>query len=889
MALSWHPVPYWSYAAMVLAAAAVLTHILGYKRLGAKQGMRVLLVALTGLTAVLLASAAFNPILTPAPALPKLHFAVLVDVSDSVLRDQDNWSQMQQNVEQLLIATMNEAPDDIAEAATASLTTFGAGLSSVEQNLPLSDLSGAFARLTQADFAAGNATDIERALKDAERRIQRAGNQGAILLISDGNETMGTVVEMAKRLGQQTIPVYVYPLISPPPGIAIASTYLPERIDGRVPANLRLILQNQSENPVNIQLAIEQNPGLSTADSLFGEPLVSNSLQSIPIQGSAFATQTLSFAGIGLQFVDVTLKPETEDVEHRRRLFTHVTRPVRVLAVGGDNRWLEALSPDTTIVISTTPSELTPAYDLKEVDVVAISGVPAGAFPAGTLQMLADANVQNGVGIFLINGDHTGADIEEDPTVLMTYDNTPIEKLLPLTTDTRVFYEQPPTRSVVILIDRSGSMGEGNNLQLAKQVAIYIVQNLLRDADYLDVIAFDDRAYPIVTNLAMNVAGKGEAVASINGISIGGGTHPGVALASMKARQLAHCGLIFISDGKFAAAELSQRPECQATTFAIGQDVVSLDAPIRLLADPFPVTDNFNPANITIPYFEPEERNKNFEPGEYMPRADSYSGQQLYALPVPELPLEGNAISVLTYTEEAIQIAVRPRFADPILAYKENENGYVGVLATAFPETWQLDENGRQAIDAWIKRTVPYLARDRYDFQIEEQGNTLLLQISFGAQNGVIPDVQSISVMLEMADGDQKPGTFTAVEDIPSLFRGEISLDERDNTAQPAYLVVTEGSGADALPRPQRIPFLIPPFTAQSDKPHLDEMYTYGENADLLRTLATVSKGIYNPEDSISLFRSQSTQPPTTPLWPFFVIAATVSYLFAIALRRLNP
>lgn len=886
MALSWQPLPIWPYVVLFLAVTAVLTHIFGYRRLGTKDSVRLLVVTFTMITAVLLTLAAFNPQLISDPSPLQAHLAVLVDVSDSVLRDKEDWLQMQKDVSQLLATTIDDIPEEIADRATASLVTFGSGLSSVELKLPLRDLPAAFQQLNESNFSLGNATNIENVLKNAQDNIQRAGNQGAILLISDGNETTGDAAKMAELLAQQSIPIHVYPLTSPPPGIAIASAYLPNRVDGRVPAILRFVLQNQSLEPINTQLIIEQNPGLLTDDTLFGMPLKSESFQTIPGKSTASPPpQPLLFEGLGLQYIDITLVPEPDGGEYRRRLFTHVTRPVHVLAVAGDNRWVDALSSDTTVLTQITPAELTADYDLKEIDVVVVSSVPADEFPAGTLQMLAEANVQNGVGIFLINGDHAGADIEEDPTVLMSYENTPLEELLPVTTDKRVFFEQPPTRNVVILIDHSGSM-DGNNLQLAKQVAIYIVQNLLRDTDYLDVIAFDENADHIVTNLVMNEGGKREAVNGINSIGIGNGTNPMVALELIRSRQLTQCGLIFISDGEFAAETVSKRPECRATTFAIGKSSVPDNAPIRLLADPFPVTTDFNPANITIPYFEPEEREKNFEPGEYLPRADTYSAAQLYTLPVPDLPLVGNAISTLIYSEDVVQIAVRPRFADPLLAYRENDNGYVGVFLTAFPEEWIVDEIGHQAIDAWIKRTVPYLARDRYDFKIEEWGNTISVQISVIGQNGAIPAVTDMSGSIETDNGEFVPVTLTPNQTIPGVFSGEIRLSQRTD-AQLSQLVLVE-SGPDALPRSQRVPFLIPPSVNLSAELQ-PEAYTYGLNATLLQTIAEIGKGVYAPSNKLSLFRSQSGQPLSTPLWPYIVIVAMISYLVAIALRRLYP
>lgn len=889
MAVTLSPIWPYHYLVAVLAGITISLLVLGLifprsrNALGRHSLTRLFVLTFTFLAALSLTAAAYNPQTIRDPIIPHVHLVVVLDVSDSVRRDEAGWEAARGEVANLLDTAVRNMPTEMTERAMGSLLTFGGRVNTVGGEMALVDLPAVFRRLDRADFAIGDATNIQAALLQAGQNIRRAGQRGAILLISDGNQTDGNAWEAAQGLARQGIPIYVYPLESRSPSLAIVSAYLPPQVDGRATANLRAVFQNYSEQEIPAQLGIYQNPGLENPTTRFGLSLAVETL--VPMSGNGWASLRppvpLQFSGVGLQYVDLVFAPQEGQGEQRRRLYTHVTRPIHVLAVGGDTSWLAALSPENSIVRAITAADLSPDQDFQDVDALVISGVPADEFRPGVLAAIAQEVEDNGLGLFVLNGDHPGGD-EKTPTVLMSYENTPLEPLLPVTTDPRVIYEEPPTRHVVILIDASGSMGEGR-LDKAKEIAIYIVRDLLRPTDFLDVVVFTTTVVHLVDDRLMDTFGKEYAISQINSIRVGGGTDPTEALRLVAGRQMTHCGLIFISDGELDPRTLSARPECRATVFLVGYSQVPPNAPMRQLADPIPAPSDFNPVGIQIPYFEPEPRDKFFEPGEYAPLTTDFFSAQIDRLPVPDLPLEGTAVTALKNEEGVVLTAVRPRFTDPVLAYKANGAGYVGAFTTGIPANWLDSEDGRQAIEAWIKRTVPYAARDRYHFRLIDRGRDMALQVTIIPSEDDDLEITDLAISLHIEGEAEIPIVMRLVDGTPGLFEGEIRLS-RQETAQLATLIIKE-SGPHAISRPQQIPMLVAPG-AVLDRVAAAEAYSYGLNEALLRAIADVGGGEYEPPVSTPFFRSLPVETPVTEFWPHLSILAALFYLAAIASKR---
>lgn len=887
MAIEFDPLPPWHQVATVLCAAAIFIILVGsvvrkerWEVLGHQRVTRSGVFLLSTLTALFLALAVWNPRSASKQEPPTAQVVLLLDVSESVLRSSQGWSGIQAKLGDYLSVAIKNSSADFVSHGKASLLTFGRNVASVENNLPLKDLPAAVRRLTPARFAAGDASDLAGGLSRAEKLLLNSPGAGIVILVSDGQQTQGDALLAAQRLAQLGIPVQVIPVEGAAPAIAITSANLPRQVNAQEETFVRGLVWNRTDTDQGATLHVSQNIGLGQGLAAFGSEKTGSTEVVLPQQNWLSFRQTIFFQGVGLQYVDLNLTPNSGIGNYQRRFFTHVHKPPRLLAVGGDQRWTGAFSSDVIEIVTANPGEVQPDVDFTLYDAIVINDVTAGQFPNGALENLVKAIEKDGIGLMLVNGGHHGLS-EEAPTVVMSYNGTPLEPLLPLSSQPRPFTPEPPPRNVILVVDTSGSM-DGPRLEKAKEIMRYIVEELLRPQDRLDLLTFTTGAAHLVKDQQMDASGKSQAIQAVNSIVAGGGTDPTAVLTLIANMKPKNCGLIFLSDGEFGG--INVRPDCRATAFAIGYDTVPPNSPLWALSDPFPVSGNFDPASIKMPYFQPQPRDKFFEPGMFVPISMETYARRVDPLPIPPLPLQGAAI---TYPkDEATLIAARPKLTDPVLAFKENGAGYVGEFTGEFSPEWVIDPAGQNAVLAWLERIIPYSARERYDFVVHDFGSSLEIQVAVVADGLIVPEVSSLSGLIEVNGKAVSEVPFRPDALAPATFIGQIE-PPRSEQAQPGALVLRE-AGAGALARAQRIPIILPPISRFSSSA-TQETFTYGLNRELLQAIANVGGGSFEPDPRDGLGQFSGTVRLGLAFWPWLILAATFCYLAAVALRRLDP
>jgi hypothetical protein len=567
--------------------------------------------------------------------------------------------------------------------------------------------------------------------------------------------------------------------------------------------------------------------------------------------------------------------------DQRRRLFTHVERAPRVLAIG-DDRWTAAFPAGAIDASRMEPSALVPSVSIEDFDAVVIDGVPGAAFASGALARIATAVSSRKTGLFLANGRHAGSPLSS--TILMSYDETPLEPLLPLVSEARARQGGPPPRHLVMLVDTSGSMC-GGPLTTAQQIAVSIVDRYLRPHDLLDLMAFTTSASARLTDEPMTPQGKARAMDEIRRMTCDGGTDPQQALEKLAARRLKNCGLLFFSDGGFAPLrQLSQyRPDCRTTVFGIRPEPFSANEPMSALADPIHVDSGFDPQRIKIPYFDQDAKNHFFEPGGYTALSMKHVLPSGYAVDVPEIPLEGTATT--SPKDDVVPVAVRPKLADPVLAYRESGTANVAELTTAIPTAWIARADGRAAIRQWIEAVLPSVSSRRYTFQLTQQGNDLEIDIALAPEGNRLPEIERIDASVELTGAPPLEVSVRRDETAPATFRARLALPASDRAIE-ARLVLKE-SGPGALVRPQRIPMLVPPRQMLSGR-RAAESFSFGVNEPLLRAIAKAGSGSYDRVERISGDRTLLTA-GRIDLWPFAAALGCLGYLAAILARRVDP
>lgn len=869
------PIPPFHWIVTACAVVTVAALLLRVAKLGAGWPTRLAVLGLSALAAGLLTLAAWNPKTVRSADPQPAHLAIVLDVSESVQRTAGGWPTVREQVAALVANSVATLDPAITAQGTASIVTFQQSDRIVVEEVGLESLVASVQRLEAQDFAAGSGSDIAAGLRRGLTLLEQSSGRGAMLLVTDGNETDGDALVAAADIAQRGIPIYVLPVASDEPELAISSANLPTATDADSATTLRTLLQNRQPNSVDAEFVVTKNVGDESGQ--FGVSEVTSAPLRIDSDGKQLLNAPVIFEGVGLQFVDVELSSTA--TQHQRRFFIHVNEPAKLLAVGGNFDWTGAMSPEKAEVTRMQVGDFSAETDLTPYDGLILSGLPSDQFDTAALAHIAQTVEQDGLGLMVINGDHGGAS-EETRTILHSYEETEIAELLPIGLEPRPFTPEPPPRHLFIVIDTSGSMGAWQ-LQKAKEIANYLIDAYLRPEDVLDVFNFTTGAGHIVQTTQMNDAGKRQAKAAINNLGAGGGTNPQAVMDAIAAMNPSNCGLFFLSDGEFSA--INTNSFCQAVAFQTSDSPVGNNDPIRRIADTYNAPQNFNPATIEIPYFTPEPRDKFFEEGLYPPVARTSPLLRDRALLPEGFDLDGTAVTYIK--EEADLMVVRPKFLDPILAYKAHGNGYVGAVMTGFTDQWLASAETQTAIEDWMLRIVPYVARERYEFKLSDNGSTILLTISVRSQDEQLVRVSGMTVQVVLPDGTEVAVPMVADTFSPATFTGVIDVS-RTQEAQPITLRIGE-AGIDALGRPQAVPMLLPP-TGQITAGQTDEANSYGLNSGLLDAIAESSGGRVIDSDGFPFFRTSLDALDERVYWHWLLVLAAFAYLGAILLRRLE-
>jgi Ca-activated chloride channel homolog len=403
--------------------------------------------------------------------------------------------------------------------------------------------------------AAGHGTDLEAAIRDGAASLP-AGMVSRLLLISDGNENLGSVSRGIWQAQQLGIPVDTMRLAGrPKPGLMLESIAVP----GQVFSGERFPIEVTLESPAAAQAAIEltaegksigsNQAQLSAGANHLRLQAVVNSVGAIALGGK------ISAPGLG----------ET----HFENALT--LRKPRVLLVTRDpaasevhlTRALEA----NQFEIDRAPNGIPDKLD--DYQLIVINNWDMESIPLPRKAALEDY-VKKGGGLCWIAGEHNVyVDKKDRPEDAL--ERTLPAKLAPP--------RSPEGTSVVLIIDKSSSM-EGRKIELARLAAIGVVENL-RPIDTVGVLIFDNSfqwAVPI-----RKAEDRAAIKRMISGITPDGGTQIAPALTEAYQRILPQTAvykhIVLLTDGISEEGDSMQLTK-EATvnhvtisTVGLGQDV----------------------------------------------------------------------------------------------------------------------------------------------------------------------------------------------------------------------------------------------------------------------------------------------------------------------------
>ena len=470
---------------------------------------------------ILLITALLNPKLVGRS--DQLNLLFLLDTSESIsLRQRDQ-----------AFKWINETVSGKKEGDTAALILFGAN--------PKTEIppSHDFGIASLRSLPPGGSTDLASAYRQA-MALMPEGGENRIILLSDGNETRGDLIQNLESAGDAGVPVFTVPLHESADFKEVTALSITGPQKTALGEPFTLTLEIDSREPVYSVVSFYRN-GL-----YLGEDRVE--LRS----GRTIISYDTLINEPGYHLFEVYIDPEEdgnrENNLFRRVVFAEAEPPILYIHGEGETSpaFLSALSAQGYSVRSLKsadfPDTLRELYSYKA---VILDNIPAYDLSLAKMDLLRQG-VAGGLGLLLLGGDSSfGAG---------GYYKTPLEKALPVDMDITSSVDMP-SLCLLMLIDKSGSMGdlvEGGleKMDLAKQ-ALYSAAEVLTPNHNIGIIAFDSRpnwVVPIIQSSDLSSLSAG-----LSSLTAGGGTilYPALeeSYKALSAASAAVKHLIILSDG----------------------------------------------------------------------------------------------------------------------------------------------------------------------------------------------------------------------------------------------------------------------------------------------------------------------------------------------------
>ncbi len=363
------------------------------------------------------------------------------------------------------------------------------------------------------------ATDLAQGLETALAVVPR-GTAGKVVVLSDFNENVGSALASVPGLTARGVRVDAHLLRS-----SVKREALIEKVV--VPGSAKIGEPFTVKVALNALNAQKGRLTLLRDGKIEGHPLdidIAPGRQVHEFQTGIDKPGFYSFQAM----LETDSSRDTLSDNNRGQGFVQVRGKPRILYVSaqaGRGKYLAKALGAQSIVVEQRGPEGIPAtpVEFQQYDSVVLSDVPSDAFGPSQLTALQTAVRDFGVGFCMVGGENSFG--------LGGYRRTVVEDMLPVSLEIRKMQRFPPV-TVALVIDRSGSMGEGpgSKLTLALEAAIRAVQ-ALKPGDKVCVVTFTfgaDLHVPLC-----DVAKAPEIIQAITRIGGGGGTsvYSGAAMA----------------------------------------------------------------------------------------------------------------------------------------------------------------------------------------------------------------------------------------------------------------------------------------------------------------------------------------------------------------------
>lgn len=747
---------------------------------------------------------------------------------------------------------------------------------------PIHSLTGT-SSIASAPDAAPSSSDRRGEDREAEanRREQRDGTNLAaaieaaagyippgyvpqIVLVTDGNQTHGDAVAAAS---QSRIPITTVTLPSmSDPEIQVAAVDVPAEVREGQPFHVGVVIQSNHEDEGLVEVyrgdhkVISQTKKLTTGENRFQfqQSIERDRLAAFTVRVSGMKQDTLLDNNSDIGLVYSAGKP-------------------RVLIVESDPNLIRELAyalEDEGILVDVRPPQGMPESlaDLQNYECLMLSNVPATDLTQTQMQIARTWVQELGGGLIMLGGEQSFG--------LGGYYKSALEDVLPVRSDFEKEKEKP-SLAMVLVIDKSGSM-QGDPIEMAKSAARGAVE-LLGRRDKVAVLAFDGDTF-VISDMqpASNALKISDEIARIDA---GGGTnmYPAMEMSfnmlQSTPAKLKH--VILLTDGVsnpgdfegMAQQMASMKMTVSTVAAGGGADTELLQQIARtgkgryyFTEDPAQVPQIFAKETVTASKSAIDEQ-------PFLPIVI----RATHAL--ADLDMESAPFLlgyVMTRPKPTSEVILATEKGDPLLAWWRYGLGMTAAFTSDAKSRWAAEWMTWPGYGKFWTQVIRQVMRksDSRGIEVHTVRDADRIHIDIDATDQVGQFLNAADVELTVIDPQLQRETITVAQSAPGRYASEFPLPE----AGSYHMEINVQQNGQTVYRQSR----------GLMRGYSDELRIRPTDEGLLKQVAAVSGGRFNPTAAELFESTQATANRPTALWPWLLTAAAFLLILDVALRRID-
>ena len=716
---------------------------------------------------------------------------------------------------------------------------------------------------TDTPIRSSEGTNIEAAIETAAALLP-PGHVPSVVLVSDGNETVGDGLKASLKAG---LTISTVPLATRnEPEVQVSAVTLPAQVRQGEPFYVEVVINSNHDDEGVVTVyrgpheVVRETRAIKKGENRFRfqQTVTSERLAHYTARVQGLKSDTLLDNNAESGLVFTSGKPRVLIIESDPKLIRELTFALEQEDIQVD------LRPPTGM-----PDNLA---DLQNYELLILSNVPATAFSQRQMEVARTYVQDLGGGFMMLGGEQSFG--------LGGYYKSVLEEILPVRSDFEKEKEKPSI-AMVLVIDKSGSMG-GDKIEMAKTAARSAVE-LLGNSDHVAVVAFDGDTY--VMSEMQSASNKGRISDDISRIDADGGTvmYPAMErayelLVATPAR-LKH--VIVLTDGISAPGDFlgiastmqSARITCSTVAVGEGADKDMLEEISRTGQGRFYVTDD--PA--AIPQIFAKETvtasKSAIDEQPFIPQIVRTT--QTFA----DLDLENAPFllgHVMTRPKPTCEVILSSEKGDPLLVWWRYGLGMTVAFTSDAKARWAAEWLTWPGYSKFWAQLVRHTMR-----KSDAKGVAVELVQRGGRATLTLDAIDPAGRFVNAAETEMTiidPQLVTKKVPLSQLAPGRYVADFETPLTGPYHLELTQKVNGQVLYQQSR----------GLSVGYSDELRLKPTNETLLKSIADATGGKYQiAADQVFASTGRTARRPT-PLWPWLVTAAALLLVLDVALRRID-